>query len=234
MFPVRRVIRLYKVFTLFNALLWWLPIFYRYQRDVGLSDGEIFGIQSIYYAMFLALDIPTSILADRFDYRRFLVAGAAILAVANLTPVVWPSYGGFLTHFLLIALAYSLTSGAGSAYLYEYLHRSGAGEAYRQAEGGARAYSLVGRDRVFSGRRSVDAVVPAHTVPAVRGQRCDRDGAGAAAAPAAGPGVAPRAVLRAEVGSSRAIAEAAAAFTDACPADGAGGGDLHAGQGHAG
>ena len=140
-----RVIRLYKGYQLFNGLLWWLPIFYVYQRDVGLSDGQIFGIQSIYYIAFLLLDIPTSLLADRLDYRWFLVGGATTLALANLTPVMWPSYPGFLSHFLLTALAYSLTSGAGSAYLYEYLHRRGAGEAYQRAEGGARAYSLVGR-----------------------------------------------------------------------------------------
>ncbi len=140
-----RVIRLYKTFSLFNGLLWWLPIFYVYQREVGLSDGEIFGIQSIYYVAFLLLDIPASVLADRFDYRRFLFAGALTLLAANLVPVLWPSYGGFLTHFLLTAVAYSLTSGAGSAYLYEYLHRSGAGELYRKAEGRARAYSLFGR-----------------------------------------------------------------------------------------
>ncbi|SDX97640.1 Predicted arabinose efflux permease, MFS family [Amycolatopsis xylanica] len=145
MTDVSRVIRLYKTFSLFNGLLWWLPIFYLYQRQVGLSDGEIFGIQSIYYVAFLLLDIPASVLADRFDYRKFLVAGAGTLLLANLAPVLWPSYFGFLSHFLLTAVAYSLTSGAGSAYLYEYLHRRGADDRYRQAEGGARAYSLVGR-----------------------------------------------------------------------------------------
>jgi MFS family permease len=145
MTPARRVIRLYKGFQLFSGLLWWLPIFYLYQRDVGLSDEQIFGIQAIYYVSFCLLDVPTGALADRFDYRRFLLLGAVTLSIANLFPVFWPSYGGFLTHFLLISLAYSFTSGAGSAYLYEYLHRSGAGADYRQAEGSARAYSLIGR-----------------------------------------------------------------------------------------
>jgi MFS family permease len=141
----RRVAKLYNSFQLFTGLLWWLPIFYVYQRDVGLSDREIFGIQSIYYVAFLLLDIPTGALADRFDYRHFLIGGAATLTVANVLPVAAPTYPGFLAHFLLIALGNSLISGAGSAYLYEYLHRSGIGLEYRQAEGSARAYSLVGR-----------------------------------------------------------------------------------------
>lgn len=139
------VIRLYKAFQLCNGLLWWLPIFYLYQRDIGLSDQEIFGIQAIYYVAFCLLDVPTGALADRFDYRRFLQLGAITMTLANLLPVFIQNYWGMLSHFLLIALAYSLTSGASSAYLYEYLHRTGRDEEYRNAEGGARAYSLLGR-----------------------------------------------------------------------------------------
>ncbi|WP_431901775.1 MFS transporter [Nonomuraea sp. bgisy101] len=141
----RRVIRTLNGFKLFTGLLWWLPIYYVYQRDHGLSDGEIFGIQSIYYLAFCLLEIPTGALADRFDYRRFLRAGAVVLTAANLVPVAWTSYGGFLTHFLLVALGNSLVSGAGSAYLFEYLQRTGSVAAYQQAEGSGRAYTLTGR-----------------------------------------------------------------------------------------
>jgi MFS family permease len=137
--------RLYNGYQLFSGLLWWLPVFYLYQRDAGLSDEQIFGIQSVYYISFVLLEIPTGALADRFDYRRFLVAGAATLVVANILPVASPSYWGFMAHFLLIALGNSLVSGASSAYLYEYLHQTGAGDRYRQAEGTARAFSLIGR-----------------------------------------------------------------------------------------
>ncbi|MGW5054477.1 MFS transporter [Actinokineospora sp. NPDC004072] len=142
---VARVIRINAAFQFCFGLLWWLPIFYAYQRAAGLSDSEIFGIQSIYYVAFCLLEIPTGMLADRFDYRRFLGAGALVLLLANLVPVAWPTYAGFLAHFLLIALARSLISGAGSAYLFEYLDRSGARGRYPDAEGKARSASLVGR-----------------------------------------------------------------------------------------
>jgi MFS family permease len=140
-----RIIRLNSGFNFFFGLLWWLPIFYEYQRGVGLSDAQIFGIQSIYYVAFCLLEIPTGMLADRFDYRRSMLAGSVVLMAANALPPLMPSYSGFLWHFLLIALARSLISGACSAYLYEYLQRTGAGHVYRQAEGRARAYSLIGR-----------------------------------------------------------------------------------------
>lgn len=142
---VQRAVRLTYGFQFFFGLLLWVPIFYQYQKLVGLSDGEIFGIQSIYYVVFCLLEIPTGLIADRFDYRVSLAAGAGVLVAANLVPVFLGSYTGFLLHFVLIALARSLVSGAQSAYLYEYLHASGAGEHYLRVEGVGRAYSLVGK-----------------------------------------------------------------------------------------
>jgi MFS family permease len=142
---VRRAVWLSYTFQFFFGLLLWLPVFYEYQRQLGLSDTQIFGIQSIYYIAFCLLEIPTGMVADRFDYRHCLVAGGLVLIAANLTPVVLASYTGFLVHFLLIALARSLVSGAASAYLYEYMHATGVGADYPQAEGYGRSYSLIGK-----------------------------------------------------------------------------------------
>ncbi|WP_290060978.1 MFS transporter [Amycolatopsis solani] len=142
---VQRAVRLTYGFQFFFGLLLWVPIFYQYQKLAGLSDGEIFGIQSIYYIVFCLLEIPTGLIADRFDYRTSLTAGAGVLVAANLVPVFLSSYTGFLVHFVLIALARSLVSGAQSAYLYEYLNAHGEGEHYLRVEGVGRAYSLVGK-----------------------------------------------------------------------------------------
>ncbi|MEV6841514.1 MFS transporter [Streptomyces sp. NPDC051133] len=141
----QRTRRHYNIFQLFTGLMWWLPVFYVHQRQAGLSDEQIFGIQSIYYFAYCLLEIPTGALADRFDYRAFLLTGGAALGVAHLLPVASPTYAGFLAQFLVIALGSSLISGAGSAYLYEYLARSGRAADYQQAEGSARAYTLAGR-----------------------------------------------------------------------------------------
>ncbi|MEU3461922.1 MFS transporter [Streptomyces sp. NPDC006733] len=139
---VLRVIRLNNGFQLLFNLLWWMPVFYQYQKQAGLSDSQIFGIQSIYYVAFCLLEIPTGLIADRIGQRRCLQLGAAVMTAANLLPVAWPSFSGFLLHFLAIAAARSLVSGASSAYLYEYLHAHGAGEQYVQAEGTARSLGL--------------------------------------------------------------------------------------------
>lgn len=142
---VARAVRLTYGFQFFFGLLLWIPIFYEYQKQLGLSDAEIFGIQSIYYIAFCLMEIPTGMVADRFDYRTSLWLGASVLVVANVVPVFAGNYTGFLVHFLLIALARSLISGAQSAYLYEYLHAHDAGHLYLKVEGVGRSYSLVGK-----------------------------------------------------------------------------------------
>ncbi|WP_244900702.1 MFS transporter [Streptomyces nanshensis] len=141
----RRIIRLNYGFQLLFNLLWWMPVFYAYQKEAGLSDGQIFGIQSIYYVAFCLFEIPTGLIADRIGARNCLRAGAVVMTAANLAPVFSPSYSGFLLHFLAIAAGRSLTSGAASAYLYDGLRAEGCDEHYLKAEGTARALGLAAK-----------------------------------------------------------------------------------------
>ncbi|MER6415301.1 MFS transporter [Streptomyces humidus] len=140
-----RIIRLNYGFQLLFNLLWWMPVFYAYQKEAGLSDGQIFGIQSIYYVAFCLLEIPTGLIADRIGTRNCLRAGAVVMTAANLAPVVSASYAGFLLHFLAIAAGRSLTSGAASAYLYDGLRAERCEEHYLRAEGTARALGLAAK-----------------------------------------------------------------------------------------
>ncbi|MFC0845391.1 MFS transporter [Streptomyces noboritoensis] len=141
----RRIIRLNYGFQLLFNLLWWMPVFYAYQKAAGLSDGQIFGIQSIYYVAFCLFEIPTGLVADRIGARNCLRAGAVVMTAANLAPVLSASYTGFLVHFLAIAAGRSLTSGAASAYLYDGLRAERCDEHYLKAEGTARALGLAAK-----------------------------------------------------------------------------------------
>ncbi len=142
---LKRLFFTFNAFQFFFSLLLWVPIFYEYQKRIGLNDAEIFKIQSIYYLVFCLLEIPTGYLADRLGYRLCLILGSVTLIVANICVPFAPNYLGFLSHFILIALSRSFVSGASSAYLYETLHQRNAIEEYKEAEGRARAYSLVGK-----------------------------------------------------------------------------------------
>lgn len=140
-----RTTRLYCAFQLFFSLLFWLPVFYEYQKRIGLTDPEIFRIQSLYYLAFCLMEIPTGMVADFLGYRRCLRAGAATLVAANLLPILARGYDGFLAHFLLIALARSFISGASSAWLYCWLQGQGRTAEFKLIEGKARAWGLASK-----------------------------------------------------------------------------------------
>ncbi len=141
----KKVIYLYTAFQFFYTLLVWVPVFYEYQKLSGVSDFQIFHIQSLYYIVFCFLEIPTGYLADRLGYKKCLIWGAGTLIFANLLPIFAAYYSGFLWHFLLIALSRSFISGASSAYLYEYLQQNQVQHEYAKVEGKARAISLFGK-----------------------------------------------------------------------------------------
>jgi MFS family permease len=141
----RRVIGYFYIFQTSFTFLIWMPIFYDYQRQMGLDDTQIFGIQSLYYLSFCMMEFPTGFLADRFGHRQCMQVGSALQILTNLIPVFWVTYWGFLSHWLLLALCRSLISGASSAYLYNYLEDLGHVDLYKDAEGRARAYSLVAK-----------------------------------------------------------------------------------------
>ncbi len=141
----KRVVFIYSAFQFFFSLLIWIPVFYEYQKQIGLNDSEIFRIQSLYYILFCLLEIPTGYLADRVGYTKCIKWGAATLVLANLLPIFAQNYSGFLWHFFLIALARSFISGASAAYLYDYLGQHNAAADFKKIEGKARAYGLLGK-----------------------------------------------------------------------------------------
>ncbi len=139
------VVHRYYGFQFFFNLLLWVPVFYAIQKSSGLTDKEIFAIQSIYYIGFVLFEIPTGYFADRWGYRLSMQWGALTLIVANILPMVSSSYESFLIHFLLVGLARSLISGASSAYLYDYLKGQGDTTKYKEIEGRARSLGLLGK-----------------------------------------------------------------------------------------
>ncbi|MBI4373954.1 MAG: MFS transporter [Deltaproteobacteria bacterium] len=142
---MKKISLLYIAFEAFFSLFLWLPVFYQFQKIIGLSDKQIFDIQSLYYLSFCLFEIPTGWIADRWGYRLSLLLGSSVMVFSNLIPVFAPSFSGMLFHFLTIAAARSLISGAASAYLFEELDRRGARERYKIIEGHGRAWGLVGK-----------------------------------------------------------------------------------------
>lgn len=135
----------YYLFQLFFNLLLWIPIFYEFQKLNGLTDVQIFNIQSIYYLAFIVFELPTGFFADFVGKKKSLVLGAGLLAFANILPLIKVTFILFLAHFVLIALARSLISGTASALLYDSLKVRGISNQFKEIEGKARSMALIAR-----------------------------------------------------------------------------------------
>lgn len=141
----RKLILYYYGFQFSFTMLFWIPIFFEYQKRTGMTEEGIFQIQSLYYLAFFIFDIPTGYIADRFGHLKSMKLGSVLLIVANVIPLLQVTYPAWLLHWVMIALARSFFTGASSAYMYELLKQKGLQADYKVIEGKARAYSLLGR-----------------------------------------------------------------------------------------
>ena len=76
----------YYFFQASFQLLFWVPFFYQIQKNAGLSDSNIFAIQTIYYLSFALFELPTGYISDRLGNKLALIIAAFTIA-ANLLPV---------------------------------------------------------------------------------------------------------------------------------------------------
>ena len=60
-------------------------------RDFGLSAGSLGNLSAFYFYSYVAVQIPTGLLADRWGPRRLLTVGAALTAAGTLLFAVAPS-----------------------------------------------------------------------------------------------------------------------------------------------
>ena len=87
----------------------------------------------------LAFEIPTGWFADRFGYRRSLIAGSSIQVAGMLCCWLGDALPAFVAASLLIALGDAFRSGADQALLYRSCLAAGCADAFRAIEARTRA-----------------------------------------------------------------------------------------------
>lgn len=135
--PSRHVLAITSIRWLLLSRLCADIIFYsttivRFQQERGLNFTDMFVMESILSAAIWCADLPTSIWADRFGYRRMIIVGH----FCNLLGLLcfWSAYGfwWFALSNVVGGLAIACTSGCEGALLYQSLPGG-----QREALGGA-------------------------------------------------------------------------------------------------
>lgn len=113
-----RNVRLLIAISLLQGFVFYGPVATLYRRAYGLALGELFLIESVSWILMLLLEAPWGWFADRFGFRRTLVAGNLLFAASKLVFAGASGFGGFLAERLVLSVAVAAISGCDSALLY--------------------------------------------------------------------------------------------------------------------
>jgi MFS family permease len=194
--PVILKFYLYKA-TLSQGFI--VPIIAEYVLWRGLSFSELGALGGVFMVTWVAMEIPTGYVGDRFGRKRLLTYSSAGTAGIVLALAWLDSFGPFVLAYVGWAIAVSFRSGVGSAWLYSLLEARLDEDDYARVTGrGSAVFLTVGAATAIAGAwlASVDwrypflanaallalGVAVLWTMPANRqfdGETADGGGAGA-------------------------------------------------------
>ena len=113
-------------------------------KDSGLSDMTISGLFILWSAVIIIMQIPSGILADKYNRRNVLIAGQLAKMGAFMAWVLMPNVIGYAAGFVLWGVQGALHSGTFEAFLYDELKRDGKENLYAKIYGKAFSFDLIG------------------------------------------------------------------------------------------
>lgn len=110
----------------------------------GVSIAQVATLLSIWAATSCLLEIPTGILADKWNRRTMLILGGLFYAVCYSIWLLHPTFEGFLIGFIFRSLASTFSSGTLQAYTYDFLTVAKKQSLFEKIWGRGRALNLAG------------------------------------------------------------------------------------------
>lgn len=130
------------LFRFFVDFQLWLPIWAVYLTDFrGLSLTQLTVLDAPFWILLIVLEVPTGAIADRWGRKVSLSYGALTNAIAVIVFGIAANFGILLVSYLVWAVAWTLYSGADSAFVYDSLRANGREDDYQKLWGRTRAVS---------------------------------------------------------------------------------------------
>ena len=133
------------LFRFFVDFQLWLPIWAVYLIDErGLSLTQLTALDAPFWILLIVLEVPTGAIADRWGRKVSLSYGAFANAIAVVVFGLATNFGVLLVSYMVWAAAFTLYSGADSAFVYDSLRAIGRERDYPKLWGRARAIQAIG------------------------------------------------------------------------------------------
>ena len=110
----------------------------------GLNITNISVLLSIWAVTSLVLEVPTGVLADRWNRKYMLILGGLFYAICYSIWLANPTFIGFLIGFIFRSLASTFSSGTLQAYIYDFLFEHKKQNLFERVWGKGRAFNLAG------------------------------------------------------------------------------------------
>ncbi|TPV95049.1 MAG: MFS transporter [Myxococcales bacterium FL481] len=139
---MERNLRLYPLYQVGVAAMFWVPVFFLYFSSVATVE-QVLWLEAIYYAAVVILEVPSGYFSDVVGRRTTLIASAVALCLAYTLFAATASFGWFVVAQLCLALGMALRSGTDSALLYESLDAVDRTAEMSRIEGRAMSWAFV-------------------------------------------------------------------------------------------
>ncbi len=140
----RHVEAIWLALSFFDDFILVYPVYAILMLERGASEFELSILFVIWSASAVLFEIPSGVLADRLDRRRYVFAGSLIRAVGFVSWWLWPTLPGFALGFVLWSLGSAIHSGTLQALLYDILAESGRSDAFARIYGRGKAAQSLG------------------------------------------------------------------------------------------
>ena len=127
----------------FDALIPAYTIERLFWESRAITIQEVVYLEMLYAVLVVMLEVPTGVLADRFERRRLLQIGTALEWGSFVVLLMSFSFGGFAIAIALSGMGAAFRSGAENALLYETLEQDGKKETFERTVGRLNVIGIV-------------------------------------------------------------------------------------------
>ena len=126
------------------SFMFFVPIIVLFYQENGLSLTQIMIIQSVYFILFVLLEVPSGYFADIFGRKKALMLTGIFGSISMFTFAISTNFYHFLLAIILWATAGAFISGADSALLYDTLKDLKRDKEYKKIWGNVVFYYMIG------------------------------------------------------------------------------------------
>ena len=131
-----RTLAVFRLYQLFNGIIFSGPIWAVFLLSRGLSLTQFGIVEAVLHVGMLIAQVPTGALADALGRRRLLVAAGFFTAIAELGYVYAPGFALICLAGGVHGVAFALRTGADEAYLFDSLAHDDAQAQFPRMLGG--------------------------------------------------------------------------------------------------